>query len=66
MDIEERQQLIEGILTQIRGINEEITKLSTLRMQLGSCVIAIDRNQQRWNQEYPYASFPSDCADCCA
>ena len=36
MDIEERQQLIEGILTQIRGINEEITKLSTLRMQLGS------------------------------
>ena len=52
MDIEERQQLIEGILTQIRGINEEITKLSTLRMRLGSCVIAIDRNQQRWNQEY--------------
>ena len=39
MDIEERQQLIEGILTQIRGINEEITKLSTLRMQLGSCEI---------------------------
>lgn len=52
MDIEERQKFIEGILSQIRSLNAEISELSRLRMQLGNCAVVLDRNTQCWNQAY--------------